>query len=285
MPTELIYMPTFRSRQQENIVLNYFNFKNNMYPLVEIVKEHDRKRPEAAQQSFQEIYSKLLAGVDANKIFVDIPVYLKERASVKDEVLEFSRRVGSNIDKRIEVMLSLGALNQRIIPVVSSYANRTAEADSMRKQVIALRPTFNSLAYRILYNHFDEDWREASVLATANDFVILDLDTIAPYPSPTLKKIISTWSAFTVCPRIVLRSAINSDIQNVNLQHKEIVFDADNGLLDQYKISFKANCFGDYAGIKKDDLTSGGTISPGFLFYNALSNEFVGFWGKGGQKE
>jgi hypothetical protein len=278
-------MPTFRSRQQENVVLNSFNFKSNMYPLVEIIKEHDRKRQETVQQSFQDIYSKLLGGINANRTFVDIPVYLKERASTKDEVLEFSRKVGSNIDNRTEALLSLGASSQRIIPVVSSYANRTAEVDSVKKQVDALRPTFKSIAYRILYNHFEEDWREVSVLATVDDFVILDLDTIAPYPSPTLKKIITVWSALTVCPKIVLRSAINSDVQNVNLQHKEVVFDADNGLLDQYKISFKANSFGDYVGIKKDDLTSGGTISPGFLFYNAVSNEFVGFRGKGGPKE
>lgn len=285
MPTELIYMPTFRSRQQENIVLRSFNFKDSMYPLVEIVKEHDRKRPEATQQSFQEIYLDLLGGINTNKVFVDIPVYLKERASVKDEVLEFSRKVGSNIDKRIEAMVSLRGLNQRIIPVISSYAIRTGEADSVRTQATALRPIFTSLAYRILYSHFHEDWREVSAVATENDFIILDLDTIAPYPSPPLKPIIAAWSGFTRCPKIVLRSAINSDVQNVNLHHKEIVFDADNGLLDQYRISFKANCFGDYAGIKKDDLTSGGTVSPGFLFYNAVSNEFVGFRGKGGPKE
>lgn len=35
----------------------------------------------------------------------------------------------------------------------------------------------------------------------------------------------------------------------------------------------------DYAGIKKDDLTSGGTISPGFLFYDAVDNQFTGFRG------
>lgn len=278
-------MPTFRSRQQENIVLRAFNFKENMYPLVEIVKEHDRKRSEETQQTFQQIHVELLRAISANKIFVDIPVYLKERASVKDEVIEFSRKVASNIDKRNEAMLSLRALSASIIPVISSYANRTGEADSIGKQVNTLRPTFNSIAFRILYNHFIEDWKEILPVVTENDFIILDLDTIPPYPSPPLKPIITLWSTFTRCPKIVLRSAINSDVQNVNIQHKEIVFDADNGLMDQYKMSFKANCFGDYAGIKKDDLTSGGTVSPGFLFYNAVTNEFVGFRGKGGPKE
>jgi len=279
MPTELIYMPTFRARQQENIVLKSFDFGNNMYPLVEIVKEHDRKRSEETQQTFQEIYLSLLEGVTANKVFVDMPVYLKERASVKIEVLTFSRTVSSNREKRTENLLSLANVNQKVIPVISSYLNRTGEYDSIQLQVTSLRPTFNSIAYRILFNHFNEDWAEVSAVATENDFVILDLDTIPPYPSPAMKQIINTWRNFDTCPKIVLRSAIN-DIQNVNLEQNEIVFDADNGLLETYNTAFKANAFGDYVGIKKDDLTSGGTISPGFLFYNPVNNQFVGYKGE-----
>src|SRR5690606_17135514 len=107
-----------------------------------------------------------------------------------------------------------------------------------------------------------------------------DLDTIAPYPSPAIRQIITAWRGFTTCPKVVLRSAINTDVQNVALEHNEIVFDADNGLPDTYHSAFTAQSFGDYAGIKKDDLTSGGTISPGFLFYDAINNQFIGFKGE-----
>ena len=39
MTNSLKYMPTFRARQQEIIVLKSFDFTPNMYPLIEIIKE------------------------------------------------------------------------------------------------------------------------------------------------------------------------------------------------------------------------------------------------------
>lgn len=280
MATDLIYMPTFRSRQQENLVLRSFEFGQHMYPMIEIIKEHDRKRPEDKQQPFQEIYSSLINDIKADHVFVDLPLYLKERASMKAEIIAFSRGVTANIDRRTEVLMSLAPAASKIIPVVSSYLHKTGEAHSLEQQVGQLRPHFPSIAYRILYNHFQEDWPIVSELATAHDFVILDLDTIAPYPSPAIRQIISAWRSFTTCPKIVLRSAINTDIQNVGLDHAEIVYDADNGLLDMYNTAFAGQSFGDYGGIKKDDLTSGGTISPGFLFYDAANNQFIGYKGQ-----
>ncbi|WP_461789688.1 beta family protein [Pedobacter sp.] len=285
MATNLIYMPTFRARQQENIVLTSFQFGEHIYPMIEIVKEFDRKRPEEKQLSFQEIHLKLIEDINATKVFVDLPVYLNERASMKDEVLLFSRRVTSNREKRTEHLLQLAGQSAKIIPVVSSFLNRTGEFDTVKMQVDALRDIFPSIGFRILINHFNEDWAEVSAVATDADFIILDLDKIPPYPSPPIKQIVATWNNFNTCPKIVLRSAINSEVLNVNLKHSEIVFDADNGLLDQYRPSFKANSFGDYAGIKKDDLTSGGAISPGFLLYDAVENQFVGFKGNGGKGE
>ncbi|RPH31974.1 MAG: hypothetical protein EHM93_11235 [Bacteroidales bacterium] len=285
MATNLIYMPTFRSRQQENIVLRSFDFGNHMYPLIEIIKEFDRKREGEKQQSFKEIHLGLIKDINAQKVFVDMPVYLKERASMKDEVLLFSRTVITNKEKRTDYLLSLAEQSNRIIPVISSFLNRTGETETVSFQEKELRPNYKSIAYRVLFNHFEEDWAEIIKVATTNDYIILDLDTMAPYPSPPIKQIISKWSAFSRCPKIVLRSAINTDIQNVNLTNNEVVFDADNGLLEQYKISFKADSFGDYVGIKKDDLTSGGTISPGMLLYDAINNQFIGFKGLGNKGE
>lgn len=279
METELKYMPTFRSRQQENIVLKSFDFGDKMYPMIEIIKEHDRKRNEDSQQPFNEIYNSLLTDVKANRVFVDMPVYLKERASIKKEVLVFSRTTLSNREKRTERMLSLDPLNEKVIPIISSYLNRTGEDNTVKLQNDELREKFKSIGFRTLFNHFDEDWEEIKPVLTDQDFVILDLDNQPPYPSPAMKQIINKWKDFEVCPKIVLRSSIN-DIQNVNLDHNEIVYDADNGLLETFEYTFKARAFGDYVGIKKDDLTSGGTISPGFLFYNPLDNQFIGFKGE-----
>ena len=60
MATNLIYMPTFRVRQQENIVLRSFEFGEHMFPLLEIVKEFDRKREGEKQPLFDEIHLGLI---------------------------------------------------------------------------------------------------------------------------------------------------------------------------------------------------------------------------------
>lgn len=279
MPNNLKYVPTFRSRQQENIVLTSFQFGEHMYPLIEIIKEYDRKRKEDKQLSFEEVYINLVRGISAPKVFVDLPLYLKERPSMQDEVLTFSRSVILNIDRRTEYLNRLASENPKIIPVISSYQHRSGEVNTINKQVSDLRPNFESICIRSLYNHFLEDWSEIQSLSTANDYIILDLDTIAPYPNPGNRQLISAWRSFDTCPKIVIRTAINTDITNVGLEHDSIVFDVDNGLLETYKSSFHADAFGDYVGIKKDDLTSGGTISPGFLFYDAVNNQFIGFKG------
>ena len=65
MDFNLIYMPTFRVRQQEIIVLKSFDFGNNSYPLLEIVKEHDRARKDDSQKSFGDIHNELINEIKA----------------------------------------------------------------------------------------------------------------------------------------------------------------------------------------------------------------------------
>ncbi|MDM8176404.1 hypothetical protein QT327_19000 [Olivibacter sp. 47] len=276
-------MPTFRARQQENLVLRSFKFDGHMYPMLEIIKEYDRKRDSDKQSPFHEIYLDLIETIQSERVFVDLPLYLKERASMKNEVIAFSRSVIASKERRTKYLQSLGEASPKMIPVISSYLHKTGEIDTLQWQEAHLRPNFPSIAFRVMYNQFNEDWPIINQLATAVDFIILDLDNIAPYPSPSVRQIMNAWRSFSTCPKIILRSAINTDIQNVGLDHGEVVFDIDNGLIDTYKQPLLGQCFGDYAGIKKDDLTSGGAISPGFLFYDAVDNQFVGF--KGSVKE
>ncbi len=278
MPTNLKYMPTFRARQQEILVLKSFDFGQNMYPCVEIVKEYDRERKEANQRTFQEIYSELIQEITAQKVFVDLPVSLKESGSVQDEVIAFSRRVISNQERRTEYLLKLSALSQKIIPVVSSFLIKTGEVNTITPQVNSLRASFPSIAFRTFIATFEADWEEITQVATANDYIIMDLESLPPYPtSPILRtKIVPSLLAFNTCPKIILRSAINSEIQNVSLDHGNVIYEADNSLLDTYP-NFHAQAFGDYAGIKKDDMTAGGTISPGFIYFDVTENQFYGF--------
>ncbi|MHB8258696.1 MAG: beta family protein [Bacteroidia bacterium] len=275
MPTNLKYVPVFRARQQEIIVLNSFDFGNDIFPLIEIVKAKDRSNSNA---TFVEIYTKIINGINATKVFVDLPLYLKERGSMQDEVLAFSRSVISNRNTRTQYLNNLSALNPKIIPVISSYTLKTGEANTITAQTAALRPNYTSLAFRLFVPSFDVDWIEIPANATVNDYLILDLDTIPPYPSPVLRSIIAKLKTVNNIPKIVIRSAINTDIQNVGIDHGNIIYEADNSITDNYK-AFSADAFGDFGGIKKDDLTAGGTISPGFIYYDAVENQYYGFKG------
>jgi hypothetical protein len=272
----LKYVPVFRVRQQEILVLNSFDFADKIYPLIEIIKEKDRTN---SQGTSIEIYSRIITDINSTKVFVDLPLYLKERGSMQDEVLAFSRKVISNRQKRTEFLNELQGLKTKIIPVISSYIAKTGEANTIELQVNDFRQNYSSLAFRLFVPTFDFDWTEITKVITINDYLILDLDTMPPYPTPPLRRIIDQLKTLTDIPKIIIRSAINTDIQNVAIDHGNVIYEADNSIIENYKAQFLANAFGDFAGIKKDDLTAGGTISPGFIYYDATENQYYGFRG------
>lgn len=276
----LKYVPVFRSRQQENLVLKSFDFGQNIYPLIEIIKEHDRARSPEVQSSMGVIYGELIKEINAEKVFLDLPIYLKERPSMKKEVLEFSRIYCADRVKRTEFMLSMSDLSGKIIPVISSYMHRTGEVGSISMQFSELKDAYGSICFRSIYNHFVDDWNEIKSLIRETDYIVLDLDVLPPYPSPAIKRIINIWSEIQRCCKIVVRSAINNEIQNVSLNHGDVIYDADNNLLQTFRTIFCADAFGDYVGVKKDDLSSGGTISPGFIMYDPIGNQYIGFKGQ-----
>lgn len=274
MDTNLIYMPVFRVRQQEVLAMKHFDFGDSMYPLLEIVKEKTRKND---QNTFEEIYSGLINSITAEKVFVDLPIYINQSGSVQDEVVRFSFAVINNLEKRV-AHLNLFANIEKVIPVISSYVLKTGQLNTIADQERLLRPQFNSIAFRIYINSFKEDFEEVINLATENDFLIVDLDKLGPFKTPPLKPVINALKEFTRCKKILLRSAINTDIENVKLDHGQVVMEADNSQIDTDIMStFQVNATGDYAGIKKDNLTAGGTISPGFLYYDACENQYYGY--------
>lgn len=278
MQNNLKYVPVFRGRQQEILVLNSFEFENRIFPLLEIVKEKDRAN---SSLSFVECYQKIITNTKAEKVFVDLPIYLKESGSMQDEILAFSRKVISNKEIRTQKLISMGTMDNKVIPVISSFVMKTGETDTLTYQYNLLQAHFNSIAIRVFIPTFDIDFTEISTLLRATDYLIIDLDSITPNPkTPVFKKLIQKLESITVCPKIIIKSAINSDIQNVLIDHGNIIYEADNSHIETYS-EFGAIAFGDYAGIKKDDLTAGGTISPGFIFYDATENSYYGFKGKG----
>lgn len=276
MPSNLIYMPTFRARQQEMIVLRSFEFGERIFPLIEIVKEKDRSNN---QQTFQEIYTGLVAAIHSEKVFVDLPTYFRDASGMQDEVVSFNRTVLSNIDNRLAHYNLFAAQNQKVIPVVSSLLLKTGELNTITQQYQNLKQTFPSVAIRTFTNTFNNDLDEIRALLTAEDFLIYDIHEGVGMTSPVIKKDITTLDTITLPWKIALRSAINTDIQNVRLNHGDIVYEADNSLRDIFNQLLHFNAFGDFAGIKKDDLTSGGTISPGFILYNPADNLYYGYKG------
>ena len=278
MPTNLKYVPVFRARQQELLVLNSFAFEDRIFPLIEIVKEKDRSN---SKDTFLECYQKIITNTKATSVFVDLPVNLKESGSMQDEILAFSRKVISNVETRTQRLIDIGNMDNKVIPVISSYLLKTGEANTITRQFQLLQNGFTSIAYRVFIPSFDIDLPEIEGLLRNTDFLIIDLDTITPNPkTPVFKKLINKLNQITICPKIIVKSAINTDIQNVLIDHGNIIYEADNSQIDTY-VDFGAIAFGDYAGIKKDDLTAGGTISPGFIFYDAVENSFYGFKGRG----
>lgn len=276
MDNNLIYMPTFRYRQQESQLLSSFDFGENIYPLIEIVKEHDRVRK--VQKKFEEIYLPAINKINAQFVFVDLPVYLKQLKSVKPDVNNFIIRVINNIETRCEYLNKLSELSDKIIPVIASYYGKRKELNTISRQFELLRPKYSKLAFRIFLDSFDEDFDEIKELVRPNDYIIIDIDKTLPFITRPLKSVFDRLDEFKAITKIVLRSAINSDVENVKLEHGKVILEADNSHIESHIYqALKMNAIGDYVGIKKDNLTEGGSISPGFIYFDATENQFYGF--------
>ena len=111
--------------------------------------------------------------------------------------------------------------------------------------------------------------KELVNIVTERDIIILDLDE-TPHTHPAndnLYKSVQQLSSSKKCKSVLLRSAIPRTVSNVSLNHNAIIQEADNSLLTAYS-SLGFSAFGDYCGVKKDELTDGGIISPGYIKYS-----------------
>lgn len=271
-----IYFPVFRARQQEILVLRSFSFRDRMTPIIEIIKEKDRSNN--PKSSF-EIYSELIDSINSEYVLLDLPTYLRPTTSTMVETIKFYRKVISVLGERISFFSSFHALSRKTIPIISSLLTETGETDTVLKQTDALKTIFPHLAYRIFFNNYNDTINDfiASNIRD-EDIILFDLDTV-PITNPIIKKYTaSLTTSFPRNYRVLIRSAVNTDILNVNLSHNDVIGEADNSLLDFYK-PYSFNSFGDYVGIKKDELPAGGGISPGFIMYDPLDNVYYGFKG------
>lgn len=276
---DLKYIPIFRSRQQEFIVLTEFNFGEHIYPMIEVIKEKDRSN---SSKEPDEFYMNIIDTIQARKIFIDLPTYLKETTSTQKEVLSFIRKTIDNVEQRINFFKKLSLKKDKVIPVISSLVLRTGEVSVgvILQQYEALKNHFPYLAFRLYLKSFDRDFETIkNIFDRSKHLIMYDIDQ-NDITSPIIRKQIKKIDEYH--PRVIIKSSVNEDIQNNKLENGEIVSQANNSVVEFYK-SNDFDLFGDYVGIKKDALSSGGTISPGFLFYDPYDNLFYGF--KGNKKE
>ena len=285
MNQQLKYVPVFRGLQEEFKILKTFDFGKNIFPCIEIVKEIDHKvrqpkegsgKPEKPEKTFEESYLPLIGRIKSEKVFIDLPVQLKQNDKMNAASLLFLRTVVTIRDKRTEYMLKLASLKDFIIPVISTYSQITGERGSIRLQEQALRSTFTNIAFRTFMETFSTDIEYIKELARRDDYVLMDwgnndLDLTEGDQEDIVKELQGL-----NCTIIFHRNPIPEEVTNVSLVNDEVVEKIDNSHIEKYQL-FGGHCFSDYVGIKKSMLSGAPITSPGFLYYDASQNNFYGY--------
>jgi len=280
-------MPILRGLQEEVKVLKSFDFGQNIYPYIEIVKELDRLPPKPRKgakkpakpkpvKQFEQVYLPLIQNIKAEKVFIDLPVHLSPKRGMKDVTLNFLQTVVGNRNTRTEYLKKLSPLASKVIPVISSYFGRTNEQNSIVIQANDLRSSFDVLAFRIFHEGFERDISQIETVLTTKDYVIIDWEDTPLDLSDSEQKEILKKIKTLKCHLIIHRNAIPKEITNVGLVHTRVIDGIDNSLSEQYK-NFSGSSFSDHAGIKKALMTKGGSVSPGFIYYDAVKNKFYGY--------
>lgn len=277
MLDNLKYVPVIRFREQERKAFSSTSISNKMVPLVEIMM--DKPRSNSKEDSIQ-TFIREFANLNT-MVMLDFPLYLNLGNNTQPVVSQFVRRLKANPRDRIRLFLDQRLSQiQNVIPVITYDPTAAFRAGEIPFEETQLRPRYSRIAFRIFPQHFQVALSEISQSIKHGDIVIFDIDEQSHYNSVIrqMYPLISQTIPQTQFTKVLVRSAIPRDLTNVGLASGQIVTDADNGLLTDYRgLGFDA--FGDYVGVKKDELTSGGRISPGYIFYSWSHNAYFGFNG------
>lgn len=289
-----IYIPIFRLREQEKAVLTSFEFDKDIFPYVEIFKEKPRKSPVPSskpskkikkEKKFHEHYLPTLNAINSEYVFVDLPVHLHRTRKMNEEVIEFLLKVVEKRDVRTAYMLSLSSC-KKVIPVVSTYSQISGEKNSILLQEAELRQTYSTVGYRTSEMTLDQDMLQIERIARPQDFLFVDLEEFCLSNNDDFDAVthmLERLKGFRKCNVILINSPIAHTITNVGLHHGQQIVGVDNSLMDRIT-DLGVDGFSDYAGVKKDLVESGGGMSPGLIFYDAIENSFYGFRGKDRKK-
>jgi hypothetical protein len=278
MSPSLKYVPIFRGRQEELKVLKSFNFGERIFPCLEIIKGPVKPK------TFEDTYLPVIGWAKARRVFVDLPVHLKILDEMKPDTLTFLTAI-TDMKIRTAYLKTLKLLPNKVIPVISTYVHIKGAPGSITAQATALRKIFPVLAFRTFMNTFNRDLPQIQAEVTPQDFIMMDWEESELDDQDGDQMDIVASLARLNCTVIVHRNPFPPSLTNSGLHHGTVIHDIDNCLLNKYS-DFGGSCFSDYAGIKKDSVVEGGTISPGFIYYDAIDNEFCGFrYKNGGHKK
>lgn len=297
MISTLKYVPIFRSKQQELLVLKSFDFEDQIYPCLEIIKELDRaQKPDKPngqiplfgkpnEKSFEDCYTSIIQDITAKKVFIDLPIHLKQTRNMKKQSLLFLRTVVTKREMRTNYIKKLKHLANKIIPVISTYEEISGEVNSICIQENDLRSIYKSLAFRVFPTNFKRDLEQIKKCVRKEDYIFIDYDNDEldenDWEALDIKKEIEKIDAHI----IIHRNPISESATMTGLEHLRRIDTIDNSLPFIFS-KLGGHSFSDYAGIKKDNITEGGIQSPGFIFYDGVTNNFFGYRYKhGGHKK
>lgn len=269
------YMPIFRYRASEKKTLETVNYSNKILPLVEIIQE--KRKSNMKTTCFEDIIKYL--NENDKQLLIDFPMYVKFKKRTVAGVVNFLSPILANPSLRLSYFDKFKG--QNIIPVISYNPNVPLyQKGYLSKEFTHLRSSFQQIGLRIFLSHAQEALNEAATHLKPGDIIIVDLDN-TNHDDPILVNYhsqIVNYAKKHMCKAVIVRSVISPDIANTKLTNNSIVNKLDNSLLiDHKKLGFDA--FGDYCGIKKDELTDGGKSSPGCIFFHWWTNSYYGHKG------
>ncbi|MCX7745570.1 MAG: beta family protein [Clostridia bacterium] len=271
------YVPVLKNRREELTVLKTLYsipITSKVLPLLEIVQEK-------AQTNSKTLFYEDLIKISDPKIpfMVDIQKLAKP-GNTSATVKQFLTKVKRDFSYYISLFKHLYEISN-LIPVISYDPNDydTNEIINTEKELRAIG--YDRIAYRLKINYFNVLFAEVKKTIKNNDIIIVDLES-SKYNNPDFQekydKVIDLKSSKNIT-LVLMHSVLKKEMTNTGLINGQKIDDLNDGIRKKYT-SYGFDAFGDYACVKGELPPSGGTISPGFIFYSWENDCYYGFKGR-----
>lgn len=260
------YVPVLQYRGAEISAIESFSGLRVSKPLIELVKDS----PDGSYRTTLSKYN--------FDLFVDVPMHIKISQSTLEDVEQFLSLPIVNINERLNIFQQIGYL-PHITPVISYNPNTNFSAGVLNTQRQFLAKLgYDKFAYRLYNAAFDAPFIEIAKIIGKDDTLIFDLDYKSLSTEGTKCTAINALKTKVGFFSVPIQSMIPKSLKNKDYVHKGIETNIDTSIVKDSKTK-GFDAFGDYCGIKKNDLKKARGISPAFLFYSFKNNHFIGFRG------